>query len=71
MRHITLETMCGEGENAKTIDVTYLIVEALSPYNIILGRPTINILGTVVSTLYLSLKYLLPNGRDSTVQEDQ
>lgn len=63
MGHTTLETMRGEGENVKTININSLIVDALSTYIIILGRPNINALGEVVCTLYLTLKYLLPNGK--------
>lgn len=39
--HVTLETTCGEGTTTKAVEVNYLIVDALSPYNTILGRPTI------------------------------
>lgn len=35
--HMALETTCGVGINAEEIDLIYLIVDALSPYNIILG----------------------------------
>lgn len=36
MVYITLETTCGKGVNAKVIDVSYLIIDDISPYNIIL-----------------------------------
>lgn len=61
--HITLETTSGEGTYTKEIEFSYLIVNAMSPYNIILGRPTINELREVISTEYLVLKYLLLDGR--------
>lgn len=57
--HITLETTCGEGEDTKEVDVSYLIVDARSPYSIILRVATINTLGAVGSTLYLTLKNML------------
>lgn len=60
--HITLETTRGEGADAKPIDVNYLIMDIISPYNIILGRPTINALGATMSIWYLTLKYSLPDG---------
>lgn len=44
MSHVTLETICCEREDAKAINVIYLIVDALSLYNIILERPIINTL---------------------------
>lgn len=36
MVYITLENTCGKGVNTKVIDVDYLIIDAVSPYNIIL-----------------------------------
>lgn len=43
--YVTLKTTCGVGANAKVIGVSYLVVDALSPYNVILGLPIINALG--------------------------
>lgn len=71
MVHITLKTTCGEGADGKEIDVIYLFVDALSPYNIILGWPNINSLGVLVSTMYLTLKYRLLDGRVGKTWEDQ
>lgn len=65
--HITLKTTCGEGADGKEIDVIYLFVDALSPYNIILGWPNINSLGVLVSTMYLTLKYPLLDRRVGTI----
>lgn len=53
------------------IEVNYLIVVSLSPYNIIMGRPTINVLGEIISTWYLVLKYPLPNEKIGMVRGDQ
>lgn len=69
--HVNLETTCGERVNAKAIEVNYLIVDALSPCNIILGYPTINALRAVISTRNVVLKYLLPGGRVRTIRGDQ
>lgn len=71
MGYVILKTTCGEEVDAKTIDVKYLIINIVSPYNIILGRPTINILWAVMSTQYLSLEYLLLDGLVSTIRGDQ
>lgn len=60
---MTLKTIFGEGIDAKTINFSYLIVYTMSPYNIILVRPPINVIGAVVSTQYLTLKYLLLDER--------
>ncbi|GAU39516.1 hypothetical protein TSUD_68800 [Trifolium subterraneum] len=72
MGHVTLLTTFGEKESAKTIKVRYLVVKtAFTSYNIIIGRPTFNTLGAVLSTLYLSMKYPLDDGRVGTVRGDQ
>lgn len=59
MGHIPLKPTCGEGTDARTIGTNYLIVDTQSPYNIIPGRLIINVLGVVVSILYITLKYLV------------
>lgn len=71
MGHVTLSTTCSEGVNAKTIDISYLIVDTMSPYKIILGRPTINALRAVMSTRYLTLKYPLIDARVCIIRRDQ
>ncbi|GAU51914.1 hypothetical protein TSUD_416970, partial [Trifolium subterraneum] len=72
MGHIMLYTTFGEDENAKTIKVRYLVVKTLFTfYNIIIGRPAFNALGAVMSTLYLSIKYPLNNGKVRVVKGDQ
>ncbi|GAU31015.1 hypothetical protein TSUD_393000 [Trifolium subterraneum] len=63
MGHITLLTTFGERDNTKTVKVRYLVVRTpFTSYNIIIGRPAFNALGAAMSTLYLSIKYLLDNG---------
>lgn len=69
--YVTLETTCGEGENTMAINVSYIIVDALSSYNIIIGLLVINSPGEIISTLYLVMKCLLPGGRVSTIRGDQ
>lgn len=69
--HITLETIFSSRVSIKTIKVKYLVVDATSPYNIILGMTALNLLGMVLSIIYLSLKYQLPNRRVGTVRGDQ
>lgn len=48
--HVTLETTYGDGVDAKAIWVSYIIMGALSPYNIIWGRFYINVLRMIIST---------------------
>lgn len=49
-------------------EVKYIILDATSPYNIILGRLALYLVGEVQSTHHLNLKYPLPNGHMSTVK---
>lgn len=71
MGYVTLKTTHDEEANAKTIDIGYLIVDTMSPYNIIIGVPDINALRAVVSTRYLTLKYPLLDGHVGTIRGDQ
>lgn len=71
MCYVTLESTCSEGADTKTISANFLIVDILSPYNIILGHPVINALEENVSTWYLTLKCLLLYGIVETVKVDQ
>ena len=69
--YVDLRTTFGEGENAKTIVIKYIVVDARSSYNIILGRPTLNGLRAVTSTAHLCMKYPLEDGRVGVVKGDQ
>lgn len=71
MSHGTLKTTCGEAANSKVIDASYLVVDIMSPYNIILGCFAIDPLGAVLSAQYLTLKYLFPERRVRTIWKDQ
>ncbi|MCI52341.1 hypothetical protein A2U01_0073585, partial [Trifolium medium] len=54
------------------IKVHYLVVKnPFTSYNIIIGRHAFNALGAAMSTLYLSMKYLLDNGKVGIVKGDQ
>ncbi|MCI19167.1 hypothetical protein A2U01_0040322, partial [Trifolium medium] len=41
----------------KTIEMQFLVILCESPYNCILGRPTLATLGAVPSTVHLKMKY--------------
>ena len=69
--HIVLEITYNMGSDSKMTEVNYLIIDASSTYDIILGRPTINVLGEIISTWYLALKHQLPDWRVRTIQGDQ
>ncbi|RDX67625.1 hypothetical protein CR513_53471, partial [Mucuna pruriens] len=59
---IELETTFGERSYARTIPVLYTIVDVEASYKVILGRPTLNKLGAVISTYHLCMKY--PVGKE-------
>lgn len=69
--HVMLEMTFDLEAIIKTIKVKYLVMDPLTLYNVILGKPSINLLGVVLSTLHLSLKYSLLNGRVCSVWGDQ
>lgn len=60
--YIMLETIFRLDESAKIVEVNYLVVNTSLSYNIILGRPALNLLGGIISILHLNMKYLLYNG---------
>ena len=57
-------TFSGRG-GSRSVEVKFLVVDCPSAYNAILGRPTLNALGAVVSTLHMEMKF--PSDRDDIV----
>ncbi|XP_027905727.1 uncharacterized protein LOC114165268 [Vigna unguiculata] len=53
------------------VKIRYLIVDAHTSYNILLGRPSLNTLGAVVSTYHLAMKFPSASGDIITVHVDQ
>ncbi|XP_027915113.1 uncharacterized protein LOC114174472 [Vigna unguiculata] len=49
--YIDLHTVFREGSQTKTIPIYFLVVEASTSYNVLLGRPSLNTLGTVLPVL--------------------
>ncbi|XP_025630274.1 uncharacterized protein [Arachis hypogaea] len=60
----------GEIPMSKSIDIQYLIVDCYSPYNIIIGKPALNIFRAVVSTLHLCVKFPVQENKIATVYAD-
>ncbi|RDX79980.1 hypothetical protein CR513_39524, partial [Mucuna pruriens] len=58
---VEIEMVFGEKEAARAIMVLYMVIDAEASYNIIIGRPTLNKLGAIVSTYHLCMKF--PVGR--------
>ncbi|XP_020209685.1 uncharacterized protein LOC109794654, partial [Cajanus cajan] len=69
--YANLETTFGQGAQMKTVLVQYLVVDAQSSYSILIGRPTLNKLGAIVSTPHLKVKYPLPSGAVGVLKVDQ
>lgn len=69
--YIILNTIFGEQGKAKEIKVRYLFIDTHSSYNMIIGRPTFNLMGSILSTLYLCMKYPFSDGRVGVIQRDQ
>jgi len=54
--HIELRTTFTDGTTSRTENIRYLIVNAPSAYNILLGRPVLNRIGVVASTRHMKMK---------------
>ncbi|XP_027157757.1 uncharacterized protein LOC113759384 [Coffea eugenioides] len=59
---ITLMVTVGVSPKCRTVPVNFAVVKEPSSYNMILGRPTLNALQAVCSTLHLSMKFSTPVG---------
>lgn len=69
--YIDLRTSLGVDKKAREITVRFLLVEADTSYNVLLGRPCLNAFGAIVSTPHLTLKYPTEDGEVHTVRADQ
>jgi len=69
--YIDLHTVFWDGTQTKTIPIRFLIVDAPTSYNILLGRPSLNTLGAVVFTPHLAMKFPAPSGDILTIHYDQ
>ena len=59
---VTLTVIVGTYPTQVTKEINFLIVDCLSTYNIILGRPALNRLKVVKSTYHLKVKFLIAHG---------
>lgn len=46
----------------KVVNVDFIVVDAFSPYTVILARPWLHAMGVVSSTLHVKLKYPIDEG---------
>jgi len=68
--YVDLLTTFGAGQTYKTLVVRYILVDADTSYNVLIGRRTLNQLGTVVSTPHMAMKFPAPDGTIITVKAD-
>ncbi|XP_020209186.1 uncharacterized protein LOC109794123 [Cajanus cajan] len=69
---IELYTRFGyDQEVSKIIRIRYIVVNANTSYNILLGRPSINTLGAIVSTPHLAMKFPGESQKIITIHADQ
>ena len=54
--HIVLRTTFTDDTTSRTANIRYLVVNAPSAYNILLGRPALNRIGAVASTRHMKMK---------------
>jgi len=53
---VELRITFSDGTSSRTISIGYLVVNVLSAYNILLGRPSLNRLGAVALTRHMKMK---------------
>ncbi|RDX71557.1 hypothetical protein CR513_49079, partial [Mucuna pruriens] len=59
---VEIETIFGVGASARSLPITYIVVNIWASYNMIIGPPALNKLRAVVSTLHLCMKYPVGKG---------
>ncbi|KAL0320262.1 UNVERIFIED_CONTAM: hypothetical protein Sradi_5287700 [Sesamum radiatum] len=59
---VTLPLSLGSYPNRSTKMVKFLVVKAPSAYNIILGKPGLNMFQAIASTYHMKLKFPTPDG---------
>jgi len=69
--YIELRTTFTDGLASRTEKIRYLVVNAPSAYNILLGRPTLNRTGAVPSTKHMKVKLPSMEGLIITICSDQ
>ncbi|XP_017428574.1 uncharacterized protein LOC108336614 [Vigna angularis] len=69
--YLDLRTRLRMGLEAPELRVRFLLVEANTSYNALLGRPCLNAFGAIVSTPHLAMKFPTESGTICTVRADQ
>ncbi|XP_021851664.1 uncharacterized protein [Spinacia oleracea] len=68
---INLPVRIGDRKDGRKMGVDFLIVNDLTAYNVILGRPTPNKITAVVVTHLMLLKFVSDDGAIGTIHGDQ
>ncbi|XP_052176607.1 uncharacterized protein LOC127790917 [Diospyros lotus] len=71
MGYIDLPTSFMMTPLVRTITIQFLVVDCRALYNALLGRPSLNALGAVVSTFHLSIKFPVSNTEVGVIRSDQ
>ncbi|XP_068498200.1 uncharacterized protein [Phaseolus vulgaris] len=69
--YLELRTTFTDGEASRTESIRYLVVNAHSAYNILLGRPALNRLNAVSSTRHMKMKLPDLSGKVIVIKSDQ
>ncbi|XP_027927842.1 uncharacterized protein LOC114184730 [Vigna unguiculata] len=69
--YLDLRTRIGSRKDGREVRVRFLLVEANTSYNVLLGTPCLNAFGAIVSTLHLAMKFPSDKGTICTVHADQ
>jgi hypothetical protein len=66
--YVDLKVSFKQKPDAKAVMTRFIVVDCPSAYNAILGCPTLNHLGAIVSTVHLAMKFPGENGSVITVR---
>lgn len=69
--HLSIMIIFRSGGKTKGIKVKYMMLKASSPYNVIIRRPTFNVMEVAMSIMYLTMKYPLEGGHVRLIKGDQ
>ena len=69
--YLELRTTFTDGASSRTESIRYLVVNANSAYNILLGRPALNRLRAVASTRHMKMKLPDLSGKLIVIKSDQ
>ncbi|KAL2237680.1 UNVERIFIED_CONTAM: Retrovirus-related Pol polyprotein from transposon 17.6, partial [Sesamum indicum] len=71
MGEVMLPLSLGSHPKRSTKLVKFLVVKAPSAYNVILGRPSLNLFRATASTFHLKLKFPTPNGAGEAIGDER